>query len=762
MEAKNKSIIAQEKDAIVLAYSALVIDERANRIEITSENFEAELKKNGNNVTVEEIENEDTGKKYFKITFLDTKHIYLVDKKGNITYLDDKEIDTSEIDFNLVLQNIDYSDSTNAIMNPDRGLYIPVLVRLTSDGSFKYEQELAIDRIQGFCTQAKDESIQIIQLRIDIGQLSGNCNSNGVDKSLTTTDISSLNDIINVIRENNLNVIIRFAYDFDGNIGREPKSFSTITNHINQLKSFFETNKDIISTVEAGFLGPWGEMHDAGAYQADNYYKSLIQTLLNNTPSKMKINVRKPYFYKLAVGNLSNSQIRLGIFNDGYLGNETDLGTFDNGISRKDFVNWMQEQGKYTLYGGEVTKNAPSVSTDEKWSESNFAIEEMPKTHTSYLNSQYNTSILEGKWKSQTYTNSGSEYNGKTAYKYITDHLGYRLVVRSSKISASVKKGEIAGVNLEIENVGFGNIVKNQKVTVLLRKDNIYYETKLDVSTRNINSGETSDLKYYFYVPSDIESGEWKVYLKFANNDNEDYAIQFANPGVWDEDLLANNIGKIEIENEVAKEGIKFKQAFKSFATDGIKGTVTKRGKKMSITFAYYNEATVDPSGNTPPLSTAIKTITSGTTIDFTNASELSNIGISIPNGYTFSYAQCYDITGDWDRHNSITIPNSTSVNKYWINVFLREEGKIPVTVAFYRAGNSSPYSTKEIYVNSGTIIDFKNSSNLSNLGISIPNGYTFDYAQCFNITGDWNGYNSITIPSNSTTSGYYINVYIK
>ena len=49
-----------------------------------------------------------------------------------------------------------------------------------------------------------------------------------------------------------------------GNTGKEPKSFETIKKHIEQLFPFFDNNKDIISTVETGFLGPWGEMHSAG------------------------------------------------------------------------------------------------------------------------------------------------------------------------------------------------------------------------------------------------------------------------------------------------------------------------------------------------------------------------------------------------------------------------------------------------------------------------------------------------------------------
>ena len=560
--------------------------------------------------------------------------------------------DTSEIDQKMVNQEISFQDSLATIMNPDRGWYRPVTVILGS----------SVD-IQAQCIEAIKENIQIIHLRIDLGQFSGNVNTDGIDKDITLEQLSSLNTMVDTIRKNKLNVIIRFAYDFDGNTGKEPKSFETIKNHIRQLASFFYTNKDIISTVETGFLGPWGEMHTAGQYQSDNYYKTLIKTLLENTPSEMKINVRKPYFFKLVVGELNDSQHRLGIFNDGYLGSATDLGTFDNGISRNDFVNWMQTQGQYTLYGGEVTKSGET--SDEPYSDTSFVVAEMPKTHTTYLNSQYNLSIIDSKWKNQYYTSSNLEYDGQTTYKYITDHLGYRMVVRNSKISSSVEKGDICGVNLEIENVGFGNIVKEQKVSVILRKNLEYYETTLNINVNNIRGGEKGDINFYFYVPSDIEAGEWKICLKVSSEKLSDYAIQFANPDMWDDDLLANCIGKVTIENSVAQDGIKIKQAFSTNSIEGYKGQIIEKVRTIPVTFDFCLE------GGSRVTSEQLN-IPLGTKINFKDASNLSSLGITIPTGYTFKYAQCNAITNDWGGYNELTIPNETSESSYLFFVYIK------------------------------------------------------------------------------------------
>ena len=166
-------------------------------------------------------------------------------------------------------------------------------------------------------------------------------------------------------------------------------------------------------------------------------------------------------------------------------------------------------------------------------------------------------------------------------------------------------------------------------------------------------------------IPSDIEAGDWQVYLKISNEARSDYAIQFANSNMWDEDLLANCIGKVTIENSVAKEGINIRQAFSMKATDGYKGQIAEKVVTIPVTIGFYRE------GVNEPITSKQFNLELGTIINFTDANVLSSLNIQLPNGYRFKGAQCYAITNDWAYHNSITIPNSTNEQSYWINVFV-------------------------------------------------------------------------------------------
>lgn len=441
---------------------------------------------------------------------------------------------------NLVIQDdIEYMDSLETISNPDRGFYIPIVIRIDHSGNFD------ISSLQATIDTAKASKISLIHLRFDIGQLSKNVNQKE-EKEFSNTQLQQINAIFSELRNNKIKAIVRFAYDFDGIPGKEPTDFSKIEGHIKQLSGIFEINKDVISTIEAGMIGVWGEMHGE-PYDKEEYYKRLIECYLENTPKEITINVRTPAQYNSKFKEASgDDQYRVGIFNDGYLASGTDLGTFEK---RDEFVKFMQTQGIYTMYGGEVTR---VDGIDDTYSDIEICSEEMSKTHTTYLNYSYNKDIVESKWESQIYTGKDSEYNGKSAFKYIQDHLGYRLVLRKSAILENVKQGNMCKISLDIENVGFANIITDQVVTIILQKGKKFYEIQTDIEMKEIASGKINKIDFEVCVPNDIKLGEWNLYLKISSLYHSDYTIQFANPDIYGYQN-ANYIGKVTIVSNTSK-----------------------------------------------------------------------------------------------------------------------------------------------------------------------------------------------------------------
>ena len=105
-EAREQTIISQEKEEIGLAYSSLVGDNVVKGTEITDRLFKDEINKNrgANDVSI------DSDSEDYIVYYENTGHTYLVDKYGNITLIDNIE-PTETIYVTL------YSDGTLAFSN---------------------------------------------------------------------------------------------------------------------------------------------------------------------------------------------------------------------------------------------------------------------------------------------------------------------------------------------------------------------------------------------------------------------------------------------------------------------------------------------------------------------------------------------------------------------------------------------------------------------------------------------------------------------
>ncbi len=435
------------------------------------------------------------------------------------------------------MKDINYSETLEDIKNPERGFYSTAFLKLSPSGN-----------------KATNSRANLIHLRVGIGDFS-KANNENKDLEFTEDALNALNETLSNIKNNGGSVIIRFAYDnFNGKADVEP-SLDIILTHISQLKPVFEANQDVISYVELGFFGPWGEMHTSKICTTDNVSRA-IDTMLNTVPEKIKIGVRTPNYYAKWLGidrsklneNITDrgtKAYRVGLYNDGYLGSESDLGTFAN---REIEIKWLEKQAMHTLYGGEVVANYASgtpLNTAKYMSNEAF------RTHTTYLNSEWNNTVI-NEWKNETYDGDDKLYLGQTGYTYIANHLGYRFVLRDSKVAN--KNGNLQ-IKLQIENVGFANLINDKKVTLILEKNGKTHEILTDVDATTWNSKQTSNIDIKVQLPENIELGEWNIYLRISqygdmNKDNNYKCIQLANPDIWEEGLGANYIGKTLISEK--------------------------------------------------------------------------------------------------------------------------------------------------------------------------------------------------------------------
>lgn len=150
---------------------------------------------------------------------------------------------------------------------------------------------------------------------------------------------------------------------------------------------------------------------------------------------------------------------RIGLFNDGMLGSDTDLNTYQEASSegyeatsgkrsREDEINFQSLLCSFVPNGGEVVIDNPH-------NDFSAAVTYLRDTHVSYLNGSYDETVL-SKWNADTYTGIGL-FHGMNGLDYIGRHLGYRYVLRTTDYTAPDLSGEKALLSITLENTGFSS-----------------------------------------------------------------------------------------------------------------------------------------------------------------------------------------------------------------------------------------------------------------------------------------------------------------
>lgn len=469
---------------------------------------------------------------------------------------------------------IDYSEMVGTLNNPGAG-YTSTVWAVCNPGE----------------TKVYNPSSNLVLFFIDIGNFSSGINgttddsgnyTDGTDYDLDETFFKAWDETLQNCRNNGCMVALRFRYDANGKDNPEPASFEQVLNHIQQIKDsgLLEKYSDILAYVESGFVGKWGEQH-GGKYTSVQYKAQVLEAMLQAVPSPIPVTVRTPDIFAEWAGikrselndtelinSLTESQYttdiqtnkdRIGLYNDGYMGSDSDLGTYAN---REIETDWLHNQTFTSYFGGEFSGNLSWAQKYDTYLPEN-AIPEMYKTHLSYINGNifqlYKDYTFSAEYDVDGVDNSA--YYGENVYQFIRDHIGYRFVLRNSEItSETVQSGDVQ-VNFEVENTGFAGVIPSVQSYVILEKDGVYTLAESDIDCHDwqscTKSIETLDIK----IPDNLPSGEWNVYFKLNMGTEADTmnmnnrSIRFANNDIWNGALGANYMGSVTIAESAEKGG---------------------------------------------------------------------------------------------------------------------------------------------------------------------------------------------------------------
>lgn len=358
---------------------------------------------------------------------------------------------------------------------------------------------------------------------------------------LNTIPQSYLNNMqtdFNTIRQSGLKVIVRFAYAETTNCGSNCQpTKAQILAHIQQLAPVLNNNIDVISTIQMGFIGGYGEWYytnssEFGHESYTNYTnqqwqnrKDIVDKLLNIVPN-ISIQLRYPYAKKKMYGE--GYKDRIGYFNDAFLNTYGDEGFFpisQNAIPSQLQINEVIEQTSLNPMMGET--NGVSNRTNGV-----NAIVEMDLYNWSAINKDYHTTVI------NSWINDGT-------YNEIRNRLGYRYEFKSSIWNLN---NNILEYSIDIRNTGFANVFSKKKVYLKLNE----YIYLLDIDLNN----QESEFSIQGTINTEnLPNGIYHAYLWIPDinlQDRSDYSIRIANLNVWE-----NGLNRLNYSFEKTSLGIK-------------------------------------------------------------------------------------------------------------------------------------------------------------------------------------------------------------
>lgn len=419
-------------------------------------------------------------------------------------------------------------ESNTLVQNPFCGFY-KINGYMLSDSSTKKE---LISQVRKNC---KDNPYPLVLAEINL--------QNYANSDLNSSAKQQLDTILTQYALAKKQVILRFLYDWDGKaLQSEPSDFYRVKNHIIQISPVVNQHTDCVYIIQGVFIGNVGEMNNSN-YSDINQIRQLIEALAESTDPQIYLAVRTPAQLRgiLRTRTPLSSQdfesgtfaSRLGLYNNGMLGNVYDMGTYDDtpitSGNSMDEPGTREEELLYQYKLCQYVPNGGEVTIDNEYNDIDNTITALSQMHVSYLNSEHEEDVL-NKWKKSTYIGDNVFFDC-TGYDYIEAHLGYRYFIQESHLDFHSIVGNDATLYLTIANSGFSSAYKKYDTTLLITNQDTGKTKRLktNIDNRRISGND----QVTFKISPDIRSLKKGIYilaLEMKDPCTENY-IYFANAG---------------------------------------------------------------------------------------------------------------------------------------------------------------------------------------------------------------------------------------
>lgn len=422
------------------------------------------------------------------------------------------------------------ADNTSIFPNPERGFITMLEGHLTKSKPYAVKgNESILDN------KKSSECMSIVLVHYYLDNF----------KTKTTLPDEVLNGFdedMEVLRSKGMKAIIRFSYtnSSDGN----DAAWTYVEQHINQYKSHWQANADVIFVFQAGIVGAWGEWYYTQHYgnqvtTMNEARKAVVDALLEAVPSDRCIQLRTPKFktsylnsaqpLTAAEAYQNTPKARLAQHNDAFLYDYDNMGTYQDTAKEKP---WLAQETLYVPIGGET--DITEADKAQQWATYEKTTAEMSRLHWTFIQSGY----------AETTTNM---WRNNGTFDELNRKMGYRYQLVSGTFSDQVEAGSKLSVNLQIRNAGYAPLYNERHAYIVLKGAQTYRILLAADPRKWLPNGVVSTVNEQITVPATIPAGTYQLYLYLPDAystiaSNPAYAVRFANTNVWDATTGMNNL----------------------------------------------------------------------------------------------------------------------------------------------------------------------------------------------------------------------------
>jgi hypothetical protein len=369
---------------------------------------------------------------------------------------------------------------------------------------------------------------------------------------LSPAYLANLQAALDSIRAHGLKIILRPSHVFSASPS-VPEA--RIVRHIEQVNAVISTHADVVSHLEAGYLGKFGEWH-SGLYtelaskgDGTTRYR-IIKRILDTTPDTIPLAMRYPMHLREILeelpvpdGSEPLTQVqrdRLGLHNDCFLYDNHDRGTYNRwGIwfgnqtveQQKQYAfDLIASYGGNRIMGGETCMAAIARIDDTD--------NDMGKANWTEININFWQEAV-AMWKQRSLPASGND-PAETEFDRISRKLGYRLRLVDATFPRWATAGRSFTMAATLSNDGYASVIKPRPVYLVFDNGSDRYDLQLrEVDVRTWVSGEVALPKQTVTLPAHMPSGTYKLALWLPDfyptlQSRPEYSIRLANRGLWD------------------------------------------------------------------------------------------------------------------------------------------------------------------------------------------------------------------------------------